>query len=366
MVGSNVGAYPVLVKQASVSPFAFGAMGALGMLANIVAMALGGWINRHVDHRRVILSVLPLTYLCMCYTLIVGSLLSYALSIIVFSFTMGITDLFMNAEGAAIEQELGKPVFSSYHGCTSLGMAGFAIISSLISIWYGAAYVMIPALLPVGIAWYSVYLAIPHRLLTNNHAEAKQIKLPRRILVLIGLAAGFNVCSELAAIQWAGQLLTSIAPQFAAYSGLGLAFYGLCGGTMRMFGDALRQKFGDLRLMVVSLLVGIGGFVMLSFGPGFWISVIAFAAVGCGLGVIFPCLFSFVGKLVPEDKAAAMGFVITVGGLPRVIFPWLLGALASNYSLSAVFAACSIMAIAALTIIVLSFAKTEKFAAEIN
>ena len=359
MVGSNVGAFPILIKQASVSPFAFGIMGGLGMLANIIAMSIGGWINRHFDHRSVILTVLPMAFLAMCYTLIVGSLLSYAVSVIVFSYMLGTTDLFMNAEGAAVEQELGKPVFSSYHGMASLGMALFAIISSLISTWYGPLFVVLPALAPVIMAWMAVFQTIPHRELEKHKDVPQKIILPRKILAFIGIAAGLHVSCELAAIQWAGQLLTQIAPQFAAYSGLGLAFYGLCGGTMRMFGDRLRARFGDMRLMIVSLSVAIVGFFALSLAPGFWISVIAFAAVGCGLGIIFPCLFSFAGKLVPDAKAAAMAFVITVGGFPRVVFPWLLGWLAQNYSLSAVFAACVVVASTALVIIVGTFAKAD-------
>ena len=359
MVGSNVGALPILVKQAQVSPFMFGAVGGIGMLANIVAMALGGWINRHADHRSVILVVLPLAFLSLSYTLIVGSPLSYLTSVMMFSFVLGLTDLFMNAEGAAVEQELGLPVFSSYHGSASLGMALFAIISSLISTWYGLIYVLLPVVVPVIIAWVAVFQAIAKRVLAKHEENPRQVVLPRRILAFIGLAAGFNVSCELGAIQWAGQLLTSIAPQLAAYSGLGLAFYGLCSGIMRMVGDRLRARIGDMRLMIISLLVGISGFVALSFAPGFWISVIAFAAVGFGLGVIFPCLFSFAGKLVPDAKAAAMAYVIAVGGLPRVVFPWVLGWLAQSYSLSAVFAACVVVASTALLIIIGTFAKAD-------
>ena len=359
MVGSNVGAFPVLIKNAAVSPFAFGIMGGLGMLSNIIAMALGGWINKHFDHRTMILSVLPLAFVAMCYTLTVGSLLSYAASVIIFSFLLGTMDLFMNAEGSAIEHQLKKPIFSSLHGAASLGMAAFAIISSLISIWYGLNWVMLPALLPVIFAWYAVYKSIlPHQPETQN-AVPRKIVLPYKVLTFIGLAAGFNVSCELAAIQWAGQLLNQIAPQFAAYSGLGLAFYGLCGGTMRMLGDGLRARFGDMRLMAASLCVGIAGFAALSFAPNFWISVIAFAAVGCGLGIVFPCLFSFAGKLVPEAKAAAMSFVITVGGFPRVVFPWIAGWLAQNYSLSAVFGACVVLATTALIIIISTFSKAD-------
>ena len=83
------------------------------------------------------------------------------------------------------------------------------------------------------------------------------------------------------------------------------------------------------------------GFAILGFAPGFWLSVLAFAGVGFGLAVTFPCLFALAGKLAPANRAAAMSYVAAVGGAPRVILPWVMGWLASQYSLGAVFAACA-------------------------
>lgn len=71
--------------------------------------------------------------------------------------------------------------------------------------------------------------------------------------------------------------------------------------------------------------------------------MIAFAAVGFGLAVVFPCLFSLAAKLVPNGKAAAMGYVGMVGGLPRITLPFLMGWLAQTYSLGAVFAAAAVV-----------------------
>ena len=187
--------------------------------------------------------------------------------------------------------------------------------------------------------------------------------MPRRILTFVGLAAGFNVACEGAAILWAGQLLSSIAPELAAISGLGVAFYGLCGGTVRMMGDGMRSRWGDLRVMTVSLFIAIAGFSVLGLAPGFWWSVAAFACVGFGLAVTFPCLFSLTGKIAPQNRAAAMGYVAFIGGFPRIILPYGLGLLAGQFALGAVFSACAVVALVALIIITFSFAKAEQWVA---
>jgi MFS family permease len=360
VVGTHVGSLPVLVTSSSISPMAFGIAGGIGMIANILAMSLGGRINRMADHRSVLLVTIPAIAAALAFALLVGSVWSFMLSFILLSFTLGMTDLFMNAEASVVEQELGRKVFTSYHAAASLAMAVFGIIGSLIAVMLAPAFAFLFSAVPLAIAWAAVAKHIPARALSHASEREKPVVLPRRILLLIGLAAGANVACEGAAMLWAGQLLTSIAPEYAAISGLGIAFYGLCSGAMRLAADRLRHRYGDLRVMSMCLTTAVAGFVVLGLAPGFWWSVLAFAAVGMGLGVIFPCLFALTGRIVPEARAAAMGYVAAVGGLPRITLPWLLGWIASMTSISGVFGICAFVALSALIIIVFSFNKAEQ------
>ena len=360
VVGIHVGALPVIVENSAVSPYAFGVVGALGMLANIIAMSLGGRINQYFDHRSVLLVILPLSFLAMSFTLISQSVAMFALSVVVLSFSLGTMDLFMNAEGSAVEQETGNPIFSAYHGSASFGIALFAIIGSLISVWSAPWVGALVALVPVVITMLAIWHAIPKREVARQQESPIAVVLPYRILTFIGLAAGFNVACEGAAMLWAGQLLTRIAPELSAYSGLGVAFYGICGGTMRMFGDRLRTAYGDATVMLFSLATAIVGFAVLGLAPGFAISVLAFAAVGFGLAIVFPCLFSLAARLVPTGRAAALSYVATIGGVPRVMLPWLLGWLAQEVALSAVFGACVLVAAMAAAIIVTTHKASTK------
>lgn len=358
-VGTNVGAFPTILKHAGVSSELFGLVGAIGMLANILMMALGGVINRYFDHRTVLLWIVPVTFISVLVAQLAFSPLSFVLAAIFISMALGTMDLFMNAEGAAIEQEHRTTIFSAYHGSASLTMGLFAIISSIVSVWLAPWFVTLFTLIPVVLAYTAIYINIPHRKTVVHDVEKGSKKLPYKLLTFIGLAAGFGVTSEVACAQWAGQLLNSIAPSLAAYSGLGLAFYGLCSGVMRLFSDRIRAEFGDRLVMMVCLSLGILGFVTLSLAPGFAISVVAFAAVGIGLSVVFPCLFALAARLAPDRKAAAMGYFAMVGGTPRVVLPWVLGAVAQSYGLSSVFVVTAMVSTTALIIIIATFAQTE-------
>ncbi len=359
IIGTHVGALPVLIKNSGISPATYGLVATLGMLANISCMMLGGILSRYTSPRAVLLVCFPLLFATMTYALLVNSVFSFALSFILTALAFGTIDLFMNAEASVVEQQEGRPVFNMYHGAVSFSIAVFAIIGSLVSVLLQPWFAMLLLLPFLGFTWAAIYKVIPAHQAQAGVKTGNPEKLPRRILTFMGLAAGLNVSCEAASILWAGQLLTSIAPELAAISGLGVAFYGICGGIMRFLGDGLRARFGEVRLMGFSIFVAIAGFVVLGLAPGFWPSVFAFTAVGFGLAVTFPCLFSLTGQLVPHNRAAAMGYMATIGGAPRIVLPWVLGILAAAYGVSAVFAACAAVSFAALLLIVFSLGQLK-------
>ena len=347
-VGANIGALPELQAHTGVTSYIFGFMAALGTLANIGMMAMGGTINKRFDHRTVLLFIIPLVFVSMVYTLVVNSVFTFALSFVIFKVMIGTLDLFMNAEGASIEHQAGKPIFASLHGATLMAMAAFGLIGSYISVTYGTVWAALPTLPMIAISYYAVYTAIPHSTAHEEREQAVFTQMPIKALGLIGVVIGLDVACELACVQWSGQLLAKLQPSFAAYSGLGVAFYGLCNGSVRLIGDKLRTKFGDVPLIYASFSIGLVGFAILATSPGFAVSVFAFAMAGMGLALIFPCMFSIAGQLAPGARAAALGLVSGVSGVPRVLFPILLGSLASAYGLNSIYAAAAVICAVAL------------------
>ena len=347
-VGVNIGALPELQTRTGVTAYIFGYMAALGTLANIAMMTLGGTINRRFDHRTVLLFIMPLVFVSMTYTLTVTSVFTFAFSFIVFNLMLGTLDLFMNAEGSSIEHQAGKPIFASLHGTTLLAMGVFALMGSYISVTYSPIYAALPTLPMFAAAYYAVYTTIPHGVSHTEAVEKKSTQLPVKALVLIGAVIGLDVACELSCVQCAGQLLAKLQPSLAAYSGLGVAFYCLCNGSVRLVGDGLRKRFGDMPLMYVSFIIGTIGFTILGTSPGFAVSVFAFALAGMGLALIFPCMFSIAGQLTPQTRAAALGLVSGIGGIPRFLFPMLLGNLAAIYGLNSIYVAAAVTCVVAL------------------
>jgi MFS family permease len=359
VAGLHLGSMPMLKEISGVSDWQFGAAGGIAMLSGLMASFMSGVLSRHFDHRTVLQIVIPLVGLTLAFALLVNSVFSFMLSFVLIALAIGTMDLFMNAEASIVEEEQGRKVFSGYHGAASLGIAVCAIVGSVIAVTLAPWFNLLVAVVPLTMAWAAVSKTVPHRIKRDDGELKSASPLPMGILVTIGLAAGFGTACETSSLFWAGELLKQTAPELAAISGLGLAFYGFCNGMTRLLGDRLRERFGDLRVMTVSLTIAIAGFTGLGLSPGFWWSVIAFAAVGCGLGVVFPCLFSLTGRLVPDARAAAMAIVAAVSAAPRASLPWLLGAIAQSSNVNMVFGACAIVAFIALTIIITTFNKAQ-------
>jgi fucose permease len=265
----------------------------------------------------------------------------------VYSLLMGLTDLFMNAEASVVERDLGKPVFSSFHAAVLYAIGLFGLLGSYVSVNFGAIWCLVPPLPFVALALWSVYRAIPHQP-PEPEARVAKVDLPYRLLTFIGLIVGLDVVCEQSCWAWAGQLLNEKAPALAAYSGLGVAFYGMCNGTARLFGDGLRARFDDMWLVGLSFLVAAVGFAILAFGTGFAVAVGAFAIAGAGLGLIYPCLVSVAARLAPDARAAALGYQAAVSGPARLGMPAIQGFVARGYGLNAIYglaAAASLLAI---------------------
>jgi MFS family permease len=320
------------------------------MVTALIAMAIAGYLSRQYSHRAVMLVAIPAILFGLVNALLVASPAAYLVSNLALAAVLSFLDLNMNAEGSDIEQEMKQPIFTSFHALLSVTLAGAAIVSSYVTVNYAVWWPAVLAAALLAWAFVAVYRNVPQRM-PDAGDTVSPVSLPRGKLTLIGTTIGLSNSCEIAAMLWAGQLLAELAPQLAAYSGLGVAFFGLCSGTMRIAADHLRKLFNDLTIVIVSLAVATSGFAILGARPGFALSVAAFAAVGFGLGFVFPFLFALAGRQAPLRRAAAMSFAGAISGGPRFVFPWILGLLSTWYGISAVFIVCALLAFATLLMI---------------
>ncbi len=349
--GTFAGSVPQLVAHYGLSNASYGLGVTVMSAATVGSMGLSGFLARHFSHRDLLVIFMPLTMGLMALLFTSTSLPMFFILAPLMGMTSGVMDVIMNAEGGAIEVDLKRPVYTAFHGSASLSVAIFAIVSSILSTNYGTPASIACAACVVAVAMAMVYSNIPPR--EKNPALISPVKLKltaafTRPLILIGVAAGLIIAAEVTALLWSSKLLAETAPQLAAISGLGAAFFGLCNAMVRFPGDQFRARFGEFRIMLSMVLVAIFGFAGLGLTETFAANVFFFALVGMGTAVLCPCLFAMAARQTPHNRAAGLSIAMLVAGAPRIAAPSVFGEIAELTSTRVAFGLCAIVLIVAM------------------
>ena len=353
-VGALAGSIPTVSRAAGIDNFELGIAITLSTFCTVTMLSAGGTISRHASNRMVLLWSLPLFAAALLATLVSTSPWVFYTVFLWLGLMFGLTDVFMNAEGSAIEVEMGRPIFSLLHACVSIGMPVMALAASYLSTAHGTwATGLVTAIFFV-IAWLLVYANIPARSLSGGRSARFSAIGNKTPLVLLGIATGLIVAAETSAILWSAKLLDAQAPELAAIAGAGAAFFGLCNAAVRVRGDMLRERFGDLPLMIFSLFVAIAGFAALGLSQSFAASVASFAVVGVGIAVLVPCAFAIAANHVPGNRAAGISFIALMSAVPRIGAPWIFGWVVTVTTIGAAFGLfAGVLAVALVLIVAL-------------
>lgn len=351
--GMWAGSIPVVMRNAGVDSLMLGLGITFYGIAYVIVMSSGGTLARFATNRAIIFTGMPLVALTGALLLLAASPLWFLIALVLFGAAQGLLDLFMNAEASYVESDLKRPIFTRFHASASASMAVFALIGSLITA--DASPIWAALILCLGIGAALVFAA---RRLKPRYSAMARVAVdipgpPLTPLIILGLAAGLVIAGETAAIMWSAKLLDEQAPNLAAIAGLGTAFFGLCNSGIRAGGDGIRARFGDIPLILGSLILATIGFMLIGLSDNFLLSAIAFAVTGFGTACVIPAIFAITAKHMQENPARGLGIVSLVAGLPRVLAPWFFGWVATTHSTSFAFGLCAVAMAVALGFVLL-------------
>ena len=132
-IGAWAGAIPQVTLASGIDNFQLGLGLTVLTLATVAVMSLGGAIGRRFSNRAVLLVAIPAFALSTSLLLVSSAPWLFFASLVLFGASIGLTDVFMNAEASAIEHDMRRPIFTAFHGSASAGLPVFAIASSLVS-----------------------------------------------------------------------------------------------------------------------------------------------------------------------------------------------------------------------------------------
>ncbi|MBS3647698.1 MFS transporter [Pseudaminobacter sp. 19-2017] len=339
LTGSWAPQIPVFVERLEISELTLGLLILLFGVGAITAMPTSGYLMSHHGSRVVLRVFSILAAFGLLFVVGAWNVPLAAIAMFLFGGVIGGMDVSMNANAVAVERTISRAIMSSSHAFWSLGGfigggAGGYFIQTYGALSHAVVVTAI-SLTFFALATRSI-VADPPVARASNHKRT----LPKsRTIYLLGIMALFTMVPEGSVLDWAALYLQQERGSDLATAGLA---YGLFAGAMafmRFIGDGVRNRFGAVRTLTVSSLVGAAGMLVAGLSPSPWLAIAAFAVSGLGIANIIPIIFSAAGNQPGMASATGMSVVTTMGYSGILLAPSAIGFAAEHTGFQIVFVA---------------------------
>ncbi|HET9456134.1 MAG TPA: MFS transporter [Candidatus Limnocylindrales bacterium] len=177
---------------------------------------------------------------------------------------------------------------------------------------------------------------------TARASQAGRIAL-QGPLILLGLAIGLYVASEVGVSSWLVRFLEP-APLTTATAALSLYWAGLAAG--RLVSSALADRFDHRRFATacaVAMSVALAGAIAAPWLP---VSIALFGLAGVASGPIYPMIIAIGGDRYPDRSAAVSGFLGGTAVVGSIVYPPVMGLMSVTVGLTVAMAGNVVLGLA--------------------
>lgn len=348
LMGAWAPQIPLLLPRHQITETTLGLLILVLGLGAVGAMLFAGRLIAAYGARRV-LSVFALAAVPTLLLIVLSpSLWTVAPAMALFGALVGCMDVAMNANAVGVERRLGRAIMSSSHGFWSLGgFVGGSVGSYAIAQWGAELQAMGSTL----VALLLVLTAMPFLMHdapdVPAEGEAKAHHggmFPRDWgLWILGFMALFSMVPEGAVLDWAAIYLGKELGADLFRSGLAFAFFAGAMAVMRFAGDRVRNRFGAVKTLRISGLIGATGLLGGALAPTDVVAIISFACAGLGIANMVPIMFSAAGNHPGLPAGTAISTVTMVGYAGILIAPSTIGFVAEHIGFRFTYAALSLL-----------------------
>ena len=320
LMGSWAVQIPGLLPRFQISESTLGLLILALGLGAVAAMALTG---RIIGHFGTPISLLVFTTaMAFGFRLIVllGSLWALVPVLVFLGASIGGMDVAMNANAVEVERGLKRAIMSSSHGFWSLGGFLGSAFGGFLLATFGA---MVHGLL-VSLFVFLVFTFAKSRIYQGQVAAVLAPPIttegPAKGPHSLGLAAyilGFMCLAAMtpegAILDWAALYLVKDFDLQVSAAGLGFGFFSGAMALVRFGGDALRNRFGGVRIMRFSAMLAAFALLFAAVSPMASVAILCFGIAGLGLANCVPIIFSAAGNLRGLKAGVGLSAVAMIG-----------------------------------------------------
>ncbi|QTY26255.1 MFS transporter [Flavobacterium sp. CS20] len=264
---------------------------------------------------------------------LVSSYVILCVALFILGLSTGFIDIGMNTLVSQIEQIQDVNIMSANHGFFSLGGVLSGGLGALCMAYFGdipLSYVLVLCVLVLALNIYfsKFYINIDLDHSNSPSFDLRYIK-PLFVLLIIGF-----ICmgAEGAVADWSALYLKDISKAEPFWLAIGFLSFSVFMTLGRFLGDAISDRYGSKKVLVVGLLTSVLGFGLVLLKDVLW-TISGFGLVGFGLSVVIPELFRMGGRYQYLEKSRAIALIAGSGYIGFLIGPVFLGFIADFSSL---------------------------------
>ncbi|KQQ21993.1 hypothetical protein ASF48_01790 [Rathayibacter sp. Leaf299] len=253
---------------------------------------------------------------------------------------IGVSEIALNLEGAALEAVSGRSVLPALHGCFSLGtvlgaVAGIGLTAiDFPVLWQLLAVAALSAALLV-----TVIRSVPTdtgKIVPGAPGEPAAVRTggpvwrQPRVLALGAIVLALAL-AEGSAMDWLPLLMVDGYGATATVGTIVFAGFAAAMTVGRFVGGPLLARFGNVAVLRASALVSAAGIAVVVFADSAAMAGVAVALWGLGAALGFPVTLSSAAD--SDDPTATVAAVATAGYVAFLVGPPLLGFLGEHFGL---------------------------------
>jgi fucose permease len=316
LFGSWAPQIPLLLPRHDISEFTLGLLiFGLGVGA-VAAMSVSGLVIARLGSRRALRLFALLAVGTLYLVVLAPNLVLLAPAMAIMGAFLGCMDVAMNANAVEAEKRLGRAIMSSSHGFWSLGGFLGGGLGGLAIDRFGAENHALAATLAALVVMLAAmpFLISEPRQAAPAPGQKRAGGWPRGWpIYILGFMALASMVPEGGVLDWAALYLTREHGADLATASFGFAMFAGTMAIVRFMGDGVRNRFGAVRTLRISGLIGAAGMVGASLAPTPAIAILCFGLSGLGIANMVPIVLSAAGNHPGSSSGSGIATVTMLG-----------------------------------------------------
>ncbi len=258
-----------------------------------------------------------------------------AAALVLCGVVMGILEIACNLEADTIETQIGKRIMSRCHGFWSLGAMTGALLGGPVFANNGFSIlqqflILSPVFLLASVMTCRLLLkhGVARRAPIETAAKSGKRAPLNTVLVLLCIVPLGVMAIEGAVMDWSAVFMRETLKTDPATAGYTFALFAGVMAIVRLAGDNIAVRFGDVQVVRLSGLSAAIGMALLATATSVPVALLGAVLTGVGVAIVYPLTMSAVARLDQKHREDNVAYLSIAAFSVMLLTPPVIGGIA--------------------------------------